>query len=85
MTTQGLVGNVTQKKVVWRLTIIHGKKNGKEDTTYNHTGRTYPPPPCKDPKPNEIGDTVLIFLMGKPNHRLQSSPSPSHTKRQQTR
>lgn len=34
MTTQGLVGNVTQKKVVWKLTNIHGEKNGKEDTTY---------------------------------------------------
>ena len=31
MTTQGLVGNVTQKKAVWRLTNIHGEKNGKEE------------------------------------------------------
>lgn len=34
VTTQGLVGNATQKKAVWRLTNIHGEKNGKEDTTY---------------------------------------------------
>lgn len=49
------------------------------------TGPAYPAPPCKDPKSNEIGDTVLTFQMGKPSRRLQSSDSSSHTKRQRTR
>ena len=43
-------------------------------------GPAYPPPPCKDPKPNEIGDTVLIFQMGKPSRRLQRSPSSPNSR-----
>lgn len=73
-------GTSTQKKAVWRLTNIHGEKNGKEDTTYR---RQVPYPPPHFLKTRNLMKLVTLCSLSRwenQTHELQSSPSSSHTK-----